>query len=93
MPAHPDNPDAANLLIVEETAHLEKRDVSRRVRIRTKTETVEEILQDSVQADVVEVNRIAKDQEVDTAPMVRTEGDVMIVPVLEEVLVSRSASS
>ena len=35
----------------------------------------------------VEVTRVPVNREIDTAPSIRTEGDVTIIPVVEEVIV------
>lgn len=76
------------LRLVEETATIHKQEViTGKVRIRTVTDTVEERARANLQRDVVEVTRMPVDEVVDTAPEIRTEGDVTIVPVLEEVLV------
>jgi stress response protein YsnF len=76
------------LPLVEETATFHKREaVTGKVRVRTITDTIEELAQGNLQSDFVEVTRVPVDQVVDTAPEIRTEGDVTIVPVLEEVLV------
>jgi stress response protein YsnF len=74
--------------LVEETATVEKREVvTGRVRVQTVTDTVEELAHADVQRESVEVTRVSVDRMVETAPEIRTEGDVTIVPVLEEVLV------
>ncbi len=74
--------------LVEETATVGKRQVvTRRVRVQTVTDTVEELAHADVQRETVEVTRVPIDRMVETAPEIRTEGDVTIVPVLEEVLV------
>jgi stress response protein YsnF len=76
------------LPLVEETATVHKRAVvTGKVRVRTVTGTVEDLARANLQSDSVEVTRVPVDQVVDTAPEIRTEGDVTIVPVLEEVLV------
>ena len=76
------------LPLVEETATVEKREiVTGKVRVRTVTETLEELTKANLQSDTVEVTRVPIDKVVDTAPVIRTEGDLTIVPVLEEVLV------
>jgi stress response protein YsnF len=61
--------------------------VTGKIRVQTLVETVEELARASLQTDSVEVTRIPMDQIVDTPPTIRTEDDVMIVPVFEEVLV------
>jgi stress response protein YsnF len=74
--------------LAEETATVGKREiVTGRVRVRTVTDTVEELAHADVRRETVEVTRVPIDRVVETAPEVRTEGDVTIVPVLEEVLV------
>ena len=74
--------------LVEETATVDKRQViTGRVRVQTVTDTVEELAHAYVQRETVEVTRVPIDKVVETAPEIRTDGDVTIVPVLEEVLV------
>ena len=74
--------------LVEETATVGKRQVvTRRVRVQTVTDTVEELARANVQRETVEVTRVPINRMVETAPGIRTEGDGTIVPVLEEVLV------
>jgi uncharacterized protein (TIGR02271 family) len=74
--------------IVEEGMRVEKRQVvTGRVRVRTVVETLEEIAHASLEGETVEVQRVPRDQIVDVAPAVRTEGEVTIVPVIEEVMV------
>lgn len=74
--------------IVEETWRVEKREVSKgKVRIRTVVDTVEELARATIEEETVEVTRVPVGRVVTEAPTVRTDGDVTIVPVLEEVLV------
>ncbi len=74
--------------LVEETATVGKRQVvTGRVRVRTVTDTIEELAHADVQRETVEVTRVPIDRMIETAPEIRTEGDLTIVPVLEEVLV------
>ena len=74
--------------LLEEQARLEKREVvTGRVRVSTRVETFEEIAHALLRRDDVEVTRVAIGTPVEgPIPQVRTEGDVTIVPVLEEVL-------
>jgi hypothetical protein len=70
--------------LVEETATIRKREiVTGRVRVQTVTDTVEELAHADVQRETVEVTRVPIDKVVETAPGIRTEGDVMILPVVE----------
>jgi stress response protein YsnF len=74
--------------LVEETATVGKREgVTGRVRVQTVTDTIEELARADVQRATVEATRVTIDRMVETAPEIRTEGDVTIVPVVEEVLV------
>ena len=74
--------------LVEESAIIGKQQVSTgHLRVRTVTDTVEELAHASVQREDVEVTRVPINRVVETAPEIRTDGDVTIVPVLEEMLV------
>ena len=75
--------------IAEEIVQLNKREtVTGTVRVQTVTDTVEEIAKASLQKGAVDVTRVPIDRVVDVAPSVRTEDGVVIVPVVEEVLVT-----
>lgn len=74
--------------VVEERPVIGTRQViTGHVRVRTVTDAVEEFAHASVQREDVEVTRVPVDRIVEAAPEIRTEGDVTIVPVLEEVVV------
>ncbi len=79
------------LPLVEEELRVSKREaVTGRVRVRTVTETLDEIVRQDLQGERIEVERVPVDTLVEPGapvPQVRTEGDVTILPVLEEVLV------
>ena len=79
--------DRLTIPLVEETVRVDKVVETTRVRVRTVTDTVEEIARASLESQNVEVERIPIGREVTVAPEVRTEGDVTIIPILEEVLV------
>jgi uncharacterized protein (TIGR02271 family) len=72
----------------EEVISVSKQEViTGRVRIRTVTESTDELVQQELDTAHVSVTRIPINRIVDQAPAPRTEGDLTIVPVLEEVLV------
>lgn len=74
--------------IIEETATVEKRDVvTGRVRVSTKTQVSEELLNSELARQDVSVSRVPINRDVEAAPAIRTEGDLTIIPVVEEVLV------
>ena len=73
--------------LAEEEAFLETRRVSTgKVRVRSQTDTIEDVAAAVLEGQHVEVTRVPIDEVVTVPPAVRTEGDVTIVPVLEEVL-------
>jgi stress response protein YsnF len=61
--------------------------VTGRVRARTETEVLETVARAELAGVAVEVTRVPVGRQVDAVPPPRTEGDVTILPVLEEVLV------
>ena len=74
--------------LVEEVASVAKREVvTGRVRVRTVTDTVEELARTDIRHESVEVTRVPVGRIVETAPEIRTEGDVTVLPVVEEELV------
>ena len=61
---------------------------TRRPRIATHPETFDEVARADLGSDAVEVTRVPLNQTVvGTRPGIRTEGDLTVVPVFEEVLV------
>lgn len=75
--------------LVEETLLLGKRQVETgRVRVSLTTEVVEEVLRETLHSRRAEVVRRPVGTTVAEAPPVRREGDVIIIPVVEEVLVT-----
>jgi uncharacterized protein (TIGR02271 family) len=84
--SRPDPDDRIEL--VEERLTVEKRDIERgRVVVRKHVDTREEIAEAVLQQDELSVERVPLGVPVDAPPPVREEGDVLIVPVLEEQLV------
>lgn len=81
-------PDNTRIPIVEEEARLSKHATElERVTVRTSPEEKEVLVRDEVRRERVEVERVPIGQDVAEAPPVRIEGEVTIVPVLEERLV------
>ncbi len=87
----PKSEEATVLPLVEETLQVSKRDVvTGRVRIRTVTDLSEERVHQDLSGQHVEVERVPIDVLVErdaAPPEPRIEGEVTIVPILEEVLV------
>lgn len=76
------------LPLVEEAATVSKRSVpTGKVRISTHVDVAHEMARAVLQSETVEVTRVEIGSQIDTVPEVRTEGDLTIIPVCEEVLV------
>src|SRR5918994_4514042 len=72
----------------EEEVRLDKRMVTTgKVRVRTIVDVETELAKATLDGETVEVTRVPIDRIVDQAPEIRTENDVTIIPILEEVLV------
>jgi uncharacterized protein (TIGR02271 family) len=84
----PEDTGKTHIPIVEERATIEKHVVpTGRVRITSRVEERLETFRDEILAQSVSVERVAVNREVDSPPDVRTEGDVLIIPVVEQRLV------
>ena len=74
--------------LAEEQLRVSKREVERgRVVIRTRVEERDEIAEVALRQEDVTVERVPVGRPVETAPSVREEDGVLIVPVVEERLV------
>jgi stress response protein YsnF len=80
--------DELHIPIVEEQAHFLKHEVAlEHVSVHTSSEEEQVLVRDHVRREHVDITRVAKNEEVARAPSIRVEGDVTIVPILEERLV------
>lgn len=83
----PDEKPRSIPLVAEEVA-VETRPVkTARVTVQTRTEERREWVEATLRREDVTVERIPIGRVVEEAPAVREEGDVLIVPVLEEQIV------
>jgi len=74
--------------VIEEAAFLDKRVVETgKVRISKRISEREELIDEPLFREEVTVERVPINQYVDQPPQVRHEGDVMIIPVVQEQLV------
>jgi len=77
--------------LAEERLEVGKRAVERgRVVVRKRVETREELAEAVLHREELSVERVPFGVPVDAPPPVRQEGDVLIVPVVEEQLVVRT---
>jgi uncharacterized protein (TIGR02271 family) len=74
--------------LTEEVMRVSKQEVvTERIRIKTLVKSTDKLVQQELNTAHVSVIRIPINRIVDEAPVPRTEGEITIVPVLEEVLV------
>jgi stress response protein YsnF len=84
----PGDPETVRVPLAEEEVRISKREVTTgTVQVRTEVHVREEVSETTLNEEVVEVTRVPVDRVVDDVPIVRTEGDLTIVPILEEVAV------
>jgi len=74
--------------VIEEELEVGKRRVeSARVSVRTVPRERDELVEQPLESMEVEIERIAIDRQIDTAPEIRNDGETLIIPVVEERLV------
>ena len=83
-----DSTENISVPVIEEELEVGKRRVEGdRVSVRTVARERTELVEQPLESMEVEIERIAIDREIDTAPDIRNDGDTMIIPVVEERLV------
>lgn len=74
--------------VIEETARVVKRAVDRgTVRVSKVVREVEEVIDTSTVEDQIEIEHVARNTWLKKPAKARREGDVLIIPVMEEVTV------
>jgi uncharacterized protein (TIGR02271 family) len=84
------DPHAKEIVVplLEEDFSVSKRLVEKsRVRVRRTTREQEQLVDEILAREHVEVERIAIDKQITSMPDVREDGDTIIIPVVEEILV------
>nr|WP_295831340.1 YsnF/AvaK domain-containing protein [uncultured Azospirillum sp.] len=72
----------------DESVTVGKQRVERsRVRVTTRVSEREEMVREALEHEEATVTRVPIDREVDAHPGIRQEGDVTVIPLVEEVLV------
>jgi uncharacterized protein (TIGR02271 family) len=74
-------------LHVEEVSVAKEQIATGRLRVSTVTQQSEVLVDELLKQEKVEVERTAVNKPIDRMPTVREEGDTLIVPIVEEVLV------
>ena len=80
-------PDTEAVQLIEEVARIEKREaVTGRVRVASVTDTIEDVIKETLKSDRVIVERVSVDRVISEVPATRIENGVTIIPIVEEVL-------
>ena len=74
-------------LHAEEVSVGKRRVVTGQVKVATVTRQQEQLVDELLARDHVEIERIAIGRQVDSVPPVREDGDTLIIPIIEEVVV------
>jgi uncharacterized protein (TIGR02271 family) len=83
-----DQTENVSVPVIEEELEVGKRRVEGdRVSVRTVPRERTEVVEQPLESMEVEIERIAIDREIDTAPDIRNDGDTTIIPIVEERLV------
>ena len=83
-----DGRDQIVVPVVEEQAVIRRAATEHgRVRVQQTTSSREAVAQDTVSRTNAEVDRVAINRVVDEVPEIRSEGDLLYIPVIEEELV------
>lgn len=81
--------DQDRIQLAEERLNVGVRTVETgRVRVKTSVDTREVWVRGELERQAVEVERVVIDRMVDVLPQIRQDGDMLIVPVVEEVIVA-----
>lgn len=71
--------------VIEERARVDKEVVERGVvRISTTSRDSEQVLEEVLRHEEVDIRRVTLDEEVEGMPEIRQEGDVTVIPIVEE---------
>lgn len=85
---HETKADTEVIPIIEETLQVDERKITTgKVRVRTVVDVIDDLAKASLEEETFEVTRVPIDRQVDEAPTIRTENDVTIIPIMEEILV------
>jgi uncharacterized protein (TIGR02271 family) len=85
--AGPDNQDAV-IPLYADSVSIDRREVEGdTIRVTVQTNTREQVIDEKLAHTRVEIERRPIGRTIDAAPPVRTEGDTIIIPVIEEIVV------
>jgi uncharacterized protein (TIGR02271 family) len=82
-----DSGDVVVRLYEEQASITKRRIVSGRVKVSRVTREHEQLLNESLAREQVEIDRTPIGKPIEAMPKIREEGDVIVIPVVEEILV------
>jgi uncharacterized protein (TIGR02271 family) len=74
-------------LHAEELLVTKRRVITGQVKVGVVTKQTEQLVEEMLEHEHIEIERTAIGKQVDEPPSVREEGDTLIVPIVEEILV------
>jgi uncharacterized protein (TIGR02271 family) len=84
----PDNTDETVLPLLAEEVAVSKQVVETgRIQVTRVTHEREQLIDELLKHETVEIDRTPIGRQIDTMPAVREEGDTVVIPIVEEVLV------
>ena len=88
MPDQKRQPQDLNVPLHEEEISVSRREIKKaNVQVALVTGTREQLIDEELTQVRVEIERVAIDRVVEVAPPTRQEGDITIIPVVEEIVV------
>lgn len=83
----PEGEEPRAIPLVAETVRIGKRlRTTGKVRVKVQVETDRRKITEELLGEEIEIERVSRNEPVDTVPQVRTEGGVTVIPVVEEQL-------
>ncbi|HUC69339.1 MAG TPA: DUF2382 domain-containing protein [Stellaceae bacterium] len=79
--------DSVIPLVMEDVSVSKRRVVTGRVRVSTVTHEREKLVDELLTQESVDIERRPIGRPVETAPDIREEGDTIVIPIVEEILV------
>ncbi len=79
--------DSVIPLLTEDVSVSKRRVVTGRVRVSTVTHEREKLVDELLTQESVEIERTPIGRPIETAPDIREEGETIVIPIVEEVLV------
>lgn len=86
-PVSNDNAEVVVPLYTEEASVSKRQIETGRVRVSTATKQHEQLIEEVLASGKAQIERRSVERQIDSIPAVREDGDTIIVPVVEEVLV------